>query len=382
MAPEIAIQALQDLSPGEVILDPMVGSGTVLHHAAQNKLKTIGFDLDPLAILISSVRTSKINLKKFDKLSNQVINGYANITLSEAKLPWISDQETKEFIKFWFGIKQANALRKISFLLYNLQNNYGNTIELDALKLALSRIIITKKVGASLAWDVSHSRPHKVKDKNDYDTFSAYIMSLKTVRTFLERNSNVTSNGKIITGDARNLKISNNSIDKVITSPPYLNAIDYMRGHKFSLIWLGYTIPQLRAIRSEAIGVEKAPSFALEQAVETIFDNTLKDADLKIRQKAMIKRYIKDSIDLMSEISRVLKCQKSATIVVGNSNLNNQNVENSEIFKYAAAFCGMALTNEVIREIPLTKRYLPLPQNNSSLSKRMKYEVILTFQKN
>ena len=44
----------------------------------------------------------------------------------------------------------------------------------NALKLAISRTIITKKVGASLAWDVSHSRPHKVKTDNDYDVLAGF----------------------------------------------------------------------------------------------------------------------------------------------------------------------------------------------------------------
>ena len=53
----------------------------------------------------------------------------------------------------------------------------GEQIELpnhirDCLWLALSRIIVTKHVGATLAWDVSHSRPHKVRTENDFDVLS------------------------------------------------------------------------------------------------------------------------------------------------------------------------------------------------------------------
>ena len=43
----------------------------------------------------------------------------------------------------------------------------------------------------------------------------------------------------------------------MVTSPPYLNAIDYMRGHKMSLVWMGWTIGALRDVRGEAVGVER-----------------------------------------------------------------------------------------------------------------------------
>jgi len=42
----------------------------------------------------------------------------------------------------------------------------------------------------------------------------------------------------------------------VLTSPPYLNAIDYMRCSKFSLVWMGHTIRELRNIRADSVGTE------------------------------------------------------------------------------------------------------------------------------
>ena len=49
------------------------------------------------------------------------------------------------------------------------------------------------------------------------------------------------------------------SIDMVITSPPYLNAIDYLRGHRLSLVWLGHQLSGLRMIRSGSVGAERGP---------------------------------------------------------------------------------------------------------------------------
>lgn len=382
MAPEIAIQEIRDLQVGDLILDPMVGSGTVLHHAARMGFKTIGFDLDPLAVLMTKVRTSKININKLQSFFEFVTRELKSIKLSDVALVWMdNDQETKDFVEFWFARKQINSLRKISFLLFNLKKE-DSCIEVDVLRIALSRIIITKKIGASLAWDISHSRPHKVREENDYNVFDGFVKSVEHIKRLLSEQQVLPTKNKIVLGDARKLKVPDQSIDRIITSPPYLNAIDYMRGHKFSLIWLGYSIPQLRKIRSESIGVEKILGAQSNKMVEQIYSSVLPGADLKTKQVGMIKRYINDSADLMSEVSRVLKPGKKATLVIGNSNLNNQNIENSEIFKQAGKYFGLNTIMEHIREIPQSRRYLPVPINSSnSLSKRMKHEVIVTLIK-
>ena len=53
MASEIAASTLQELPKGSLILDPMSGSGTVLRQSLLLGHRAIGFDLDPLAVLIS-----------------------------------------------------------------------------------------------------------------------------------------------------------------------------------------------------------------------------------------------------------------------------------------------------------------------------------------
>src|SRR6266849_9639799 len=59
-------------------------------------------------------------------------------------------------------------------------------------------------------------------------------------------------------GDARKLPVESGSIDLVLTSPPYLNAIDCLRCSKFSLIWMGETISGLRRVRADSVGAEAA----------------------------------------------------------------------------------------------------------------------------
>ncbi|QLQ06260.1 MAG: hypothetical protein HZY76_09565 [Anaerolineae bacterium] len=58
-------------------------------------------------------------------------------------------------------------------------------------------------------------------------------------------------------GDAQALPLPDTSVDLIVTSPPYAsNAIDYMRAHKFSLVWLGRPIAALTQRRKDCIGGE------------------------------------------------------------------------------------------------------------------------------
>ena len=64
---------------------------------------------------------------------------------------------------------------------------------------------------------------------------------------------------------AEKMLLENGTVDLIVTSPPYAsNAIDYMRAHKFSLVWLGYPISDLSQKRKEYIGGEAVTAVALE----------------------------------------------------------------------------------------------------------------------
>lgn len=380
MAPEIAFEALKDLKKTAVILDPMVGSGTVLRTVSAYGFNGIGYDMDPLAVLMSRVWTATIDPQKLTARSN-IILGEANaLKLNSIRLPWIDDDKrTKEFVDFWFGKNQINSLRKLSYLLNNTTGRYN-----DALKIVFSRLIVTKTKGASLAADVSHGRPHRVRNENDFDIMEQFQKSAMALSKIFEKQQPM---GKAVIklGDARNLsQLADRSISAIITSPPYLNALDYMRGHKLSLVWLGYQIDELTNIRGNTIGAEKAPnkSADLELAKEiTRGMNTLRG--LPQRKLNLISRYALDMHSFILESTRVLKKGGKATLVVGNSCLNDIFVENDLIIRNSCKMAGLKLVSMKNRKIPQSKRYLPSPSydNVASFGNRMKSESVMSFSK-
>ena len=384
MAPDLAFKKLQRLSHGKVVLDPMAGSGTVLRQAMDLGLRARGFDLDPLAVLMSKVWTTSVRDSAIENCLSKVLKAARSLRSSSISLPWIDGSaETKAFVNYWFAQPQRCDLRKLSYVLMKVcaGNSDRNVAAMNVLKVAFSRLIITKDNGASLARDVSHSRPHKVAEVSSYKVMPEFVRSVNHLRNQL-RAMPPKGECKVQRGDARALKrVKDKSVDVVMTSPPYLNAIDYMRGHRLSLVWLGYSMSDLRRIRSDSIGAERGPETKESRSeFEEIKEAMGKISKLPNRHKQMISRYAHDIKSMMSEIARVLHPRGRAILVVGNSCLKNVFVRNADGIVKAGSQVGLRLLARTERDLPDTKRYLPMPvQRRKALGKRMRTEAILTF---
>lgn len=379
MAPEIALEKILNLKTGQTVLDPMTGSGMVLSQAVRSGINAIGVDLDPLAELISRVGATSINEDEV-RGGLKILLERCAVLSSDVRLLWIDeDVETTNFIDFWFAPKQKAQLRMLSFHLHAQPINVSDVV-LSVLKVALSRLIITKEPKASLARDTAHSRPHRTIQKNDFDVLSAMQSSLNHVLSALDAPS-VKMKAKTFLGDARNLtKLKNNTVDCIITSPPYLNAIDYMRGHRMSLVWLGYRLEDLRKIRGSSIGAERALNNKLsDNFLNILFELGLDQ--LENKNKYMLDRYFSDLLQQTKEAYRVLKKDAVGTYVIGNSTIRGTYVQNSELLKRAGILAGFEILGETVREIPDHRRYMPMMVAGNSLAKRMRTEHIIDFKK-
>jgi DNA modification methylase len=378
MAPEIALAALSNLPTGSIVLDPMTGSGTAVRFASEKGHQGIAFDRDPLAVLMTKVWTTPICTKCLRGTAADVADAAARLNPSLIHLPWIdNDQETGEFVSYWFGMSQRDDLRCLSSLLLRCRGPIA-----DALIVAFSRIIITKKRGASFAWDVSHSRPHKKRNENDFLVIPEFLKSVAFIAKRLEDQPPLGS-VRVGIGDARHLRVvADASVDVVLTSPPYLNAIDYMRGHKFTLVWLGHTISELRSIRSKNVGSEKYPDRGVDETIAENICAAMPSIDqLPDREYGIFRRYILDLATMMAEFKRVLKPKGSAVLVIGNSCLKGVFIENAVAVRAAAVRVGLTPTKAYERHLPSNRRYLPPPTGSerSDLGKRMRTESVLGF---
>lgn len=385
MAPSIAWENLisLDKKPSR-ILDPMLGSGTTAVIARSLGHFAVGFDSDPLSVLIAAIWCADVNKETLFREAKLVLDHASHI---EEKLktrqayPAKSDKETRAFVRYWFDKTSRRQLASLSSAISSVNNYYLRS----SFWCAFSRTIITKKLGVSLAMDISHSRPHKVYTTAPLKPFDGFLPSVRSMTrglVFATKGCDFPS-AQIMRGDARRIPLSNGCIDLVITSPPYLNAIDYMRGHKLSLIWMGYPVNYLRDVRSTNIGAERALKMHNQ---EDFLAETLSEMGdiqhLSDRTKSMFLRYIFDMNAVISEISRVLVKNGLAVIVVGDSTINGVFVKNSNAIVALAKKHGLQLTSLQKRELPEHRRYLPPPSHDKAgpnLRNRMREEVIVNL---
>ena len=386
MSPEIALRVIRGGKKRLRVLDPMVGSGTVVALAHSKQHSAIGIDIDPLAVLISKVWTSAVDAQRTNAKARDVLQRarkiFVGLRTAEA-YPRSADAETREFVAYWFDPYARRQLASLSVAIARLRDEETR----DVLLCALSRLIITKSSGASLAMDLSHSRPHKKFRRAPVKPFRKFLEAVDHVAKNCvdKKGSDRGPAPRVHLGDARKLPVPDASIDLVVTSPPYLNAIDYIRCSKFSLVWMGYRIADLRGVRGESVGRESAGKDSNnDPEIQGIVAGLKLSPKLNARDEAVLTRYIADMRRAMREVARVLVPGGKAVYVMGENTIRGTYIRNSRIISEIAQLCELRLKERRVRKLPADRRYLPPPSacnSSAPMDTRMRKEVVLAFVK-
>ncbi|HEU4647909.1 MAG TPA: hypothetical protein VFS33_02535 [Gemmatimonadales bacterium] len=390
MAPSIVWAELPPVLPNRgkrlCVLDPMAGSGTTIATARLLGHRAIGLDTDPLAVLIARAWSLDVDGNALSMKARQVVERARErarqLTIGESYPPF-ADEETREFVRYWFDATARRHLTALSASIRAVRDENLRTL----LWCAFSRLIIVKSCGASRAMDLAHSRPHRVYDRSPLKPLEAFEQAARLVGLRAPfRPASGLPPATILHADARHAPLECGSVDVIVTSPPYLNAIDYLRGHKFSLIWMGRTIADLRGTRAANVGTEIGLSRQSEELgyVDEVLMNMGDLQRLPPRAVRMLRRYVVDLDGVLAEMSRVLREDGRCVMVVGDSNLHKIFVSNSGAITSLGKHHGLELVSRRSRPLPTGRRYLPPPgtlRSGSLLEARMREEVILSLRK-
>ncbi|MCX6049825.1 MAG: DNA methyltransferase [Chloroflexi bacterium] len=398
--------------PGEIVLDPMMGSGTTILEALLNNRRAVGFDIDPLARLISKVKTTSINIQQLTELGKnilaqatvQVENRYDEL-LVELETRW--DSNTKDFINYWFAKETQVELLALVIEIQKITDEATRAF----CELAFSACIITKSGGVSLAFDLAHTRPHRARvayspsgnliigEPSDGTENARTKLLTKRIRPALfEFKRKFQQNLKSLVeldfkfdkpllaqGNSQNLTIDADSIDLIVTSPPYAsNAIDYMRAHKFSLVWLGYSIHELTDTRKDCIGGENTSTFYFE-SLPDYTSNLVNELRVLDSQKGKaLHRYYTEMKRTLREMYRVLKPGKIAIVVVASSIMRGKDTETGKCLAEIGNEVGFNVPKIGVRQIDRNRRMLPAGMkvdHTSQIQQRMHEEYVIGFYK-
>jgi DNA modification methylase len=398
--------------PGDVVLDPMMGSGTTVLEAYLTGRHGVGFDIDPLAIMISKVKTTSIDLTQAATIGRTVLR-QAKAAIRERRprlekalaIRW--DRQTRRFVNYWFALETQIELLALVSEIDKIADPALKTF----LQLVFSATIITKTGGVSLAFDLAHTRPHRAKVVLTMDGEVILGQELaaspsprtqfltKTLRSAPEEfGKRLDRNLKSLQtfalegiqplvepGDAEHLPLKSDSVDLIVTSPPYAsNAIDYMRAHKFTLVWLGYPINDLGQRRKEYIGGEAVTDVEFEALPDIAATAVAEIAALDEKKGRVLHRYYSEMTRTLREMFRVLRPGKAAIVVVGSSVMRGRDTRTDLCLADIGKVVGFEVPRIGVRNLDRNRRMLPAGLRidlDSQIQQRMHQEFVIGFRK-
>ena len=372
--------------PGDVVLDPMVGSGTTLLEAMLAGRCAVGFDIDPLALRLCNAKTSSVSPLQAAQaglllLRQAKLAASASSDELRAELAGRFDARTQEFVDYWFA---PEAQLELLALLKQIETLPEGGVR-SFLELAFSSVIITKSGGVSLALDLAHTRPHRAKDKPYRSPIREFEKRLKQNLTSLAALPAARPLVVLGCGNAQSLPLKSDSVDLVVTSPPYpANAIDYMRAHKFSLVWMGYPIEVLSQYRKRYIGSEALDGTRPEELPSTTAGIIQAIAARDRSKGAGLRRYYAEMARVLGEMIRVLRPGRAAILVVGSSVMRGIDTRTYDCLAEIGQQVGFEIAHIGVRTLDRDRRMMPArrgQERNSQIENRMHQEYVIGFCK-
>lgn len=237
--PKWAIGKHLNGSGNNIILDPFCGSGTTLVEGLLAGHNVIGLDVDPLSSLITKVKTTPIDNKILNEVTNWLTRSIKQTKQGEFK------PECKT-IEHWFTKDTINKLSIIRTLIDQVLKEFGGSKEVkdiqDLLLVCFSSIIrrVSNADNESQKTYVSHTN---IKEPEDvYSVFFPQVeLFIKRITAFSNLVNTKLTNRILCASSTESLekKLRHTRIELAITSPPYIKAIDYIYNQMVELFWIG-----------------------------------------------------------------------------------------------------------------------------------------------
>ena len=259
------------LDEKSVVLDPFCGTGTTLVEVKLAGMSSIGLEGNPFPFFASSVKTNwnvdpdelssqalQIAKKVLNVLKSQGIDDNLSFgNLKKVELNTLSPETTKLIL--------ANSISPLplhkTLTLFEFLKQFESEPFYRHALLALGNALVFKISNLHFGPEVGVRKP-----KTDVPVISNWLFEIEKIATDLRKVKGKTfPDVEVHLADARNLEvIEPNSIDAVITSPPYPNEKDYTRTTRLESVLLGFInskeeLRELkkRLVRSNTRGIYK-----------------------------------------------------------------------------------------------------------------------------
>jgi len=394
--PALARWAIEQFTePGGWLLDPLAGSGTALVEARLLGRNAIGSEIDPLALLISRAKATPLPQARILIAWEAVVRawqrcppGSDTAAACGVSLPDIPNRD------YWFDPVVQHDLAHLRDTIGAIRDRAAR----DFLLTVYSSVIIAKGPSTvANALDIAHSRAHHIVRQKPPDVrarFEArFARALRGLAEFQEA-ARSEMRSVVLGADARALPVRGRFVDLVLTSPPYVTAIEYPRAHKFSVWWIGELLGVpgriYESLRERYIGTEnvhRAERAALRERGTglALIDRVAAELDaISEIRGGRARRYFQDMRATMGEILRVLRPGGAAVLVVGDSLLAGVAVPTAACLAEIAGSLGhegdrLVHRDTYLRTIREQNRQLPIKRGRNG--EGMRIERVLAFER-
>ena len=367
MIPQVARELIKIYGKNSSsIIDPFMGSGSTLVEAflTDNIKYLYGLEINPLAILIAKVKTQEINLSLVEEYKKKLQEDYFKIT---------PDKIDFKNIDFWFKDYIINDLSKIRKFIFSIENNSVKDFFLVTLSETVRKVSNQKKGEFKLVkMKPEQLEKHQPDVLNIFNEFlNKNILAIKELRKHIGEYYKGKEINIFMHDSTKNKSsIDNNSIDLLVTSPPYGDSKTTVAYGQFSRLnsqWIGFENDDIMNVDKECLGGK--PSKNLEYSLKSPTLQKSIDYIASIdekRAKEILSFYI-DFDKSIDEIDRVMKIGSHLCFVVGNRTVKKHKIKTDEIISELFVNRGnYEHEKTIIREIP-NKR---MPKKNSPTNKK------------
>ncbi len=336
--------------PGDFVLDPFVGSGTVPLEAISAGMSSVGLDVDPLACLIAAAKTHPLS-------ERSIRNALSKI--EKLVRPYRARHEDRE-CRAGSDISPERYEREAARLdippIPNITHWFRRYVIVDIARLlrAIDRASLTPAQAtflqacvAAVIRRVSNADPAPVSglevtsvqaEKNTsrkikvFEEFDAKVnQALKGMKNLYGRWDR-RAEAEILEGDALDLRgvlrtasVRQRNFNLVVTSPPYCTAVEYSRRHKLEMFWLGLvdSSEDHISLRHNYIGRPhvRARDWEPDEDLDIpgLDHVTKRVSDVDPHKARGINHYFSSMAFVLDELHRKMSRKSTAIIVIGDS---------------------------------------------------------------
>jgi SOS regulatory protein LexA len=381
--PQVARRLLETYSQkGDTICDIFCGSGTALVESKLSGRNAYGIDLNPLAIFLAKAKTTIIAPKKLTREYFNLLEEIKNINNKEIKIPEFNN------IHFWFKENVIVQLAKIKKAISKVQEpdikNYFMVSFSETVRLASN----TKSGEFKL-----FRRSQKELENHEPDVLGIFKKKSETNIKGMEnfyKDANQKVWTKIIYGDSsKDNGIKENSIDCIVTSPPYGDSrttVAYGQFSRLSAQWLDIFEDPNKAsgIDNELLGgkASKTLKHSLDSNyLDAILDKIAKKDEK--RAKDVLSFYIGLN-ECLKHAYKILKIKKYFCLVIGNRQVKQVRIPTDFIIAELGEKIGFTCEDIFVRNIPGKRMPIKNSPTNivGALEETMNRESIVILRKN